>query len=840
MEFATLFHKATGMHPYKYQVRLATSVSLPDAFIGPTGIGKTAALTLQWVWRTLYADEETKQKTPRRLVYCLPQRTLVEQTATQVKKWLNHLGILATKAADTSVDTSSGEGCISVHVLMGGNVDNEWELYPERRTILIGTQDQLLSRALNRGYGISRYKWPVHFALLNVDTLWVCDEVQLMGIGLETSAQLQAFRFQPEFGSFAPTHTLWASATLQSDWLKTVDFRRVNPVIDTFSLTEDEQNEGSIQSILRAKKPLVHAPFALNKGNVKKGAAAYAEAVTEEIQELHEHGTMTLVVVNRVQRAQAIYDAVRKANDGVNVLLIHSRFRVAERVRQLEKLRKLASGDCIVIATQAVEAGVDISARTLITELAPWSSLVQRFGRCNRRGEFTEARVVVVDIADHKDLVLPYTSEALTGAREILRQLDDVSPYRLPEVSERLVDGLVLRRKDLLDFFDTAADLSGANVDVSRFIRQNRDNDVQVYWRNFASSSPDAKLRDARWDELCPVSMALFRDYLKKKSKNSVRRAWAWDGLANQFYEVDEQDIYPGQTLLLNAKMGGYRDEDGFLVDSWIPVNEVVRSDVLVPSNKPDDVHDDDPDSCIGANVTLARHLSDVRAEAEKLVAAMSGDFPDEAVVEAALYHDCGKALRAFQKVLGNDEGSILLAKSRGKSKTAGAGHQNADVPQASDATSTKPERPGLRHELASALAYVEYAKVMGFEGAQTSLVAYLIASHHGKIRTSIRALPTEVEPDKGEIADGSTSLFARGVRHGDRLPAIALEDGTVLPEVCLDLRPMQMGFAEDGHMSWTEMVLQLLETYGPFRLAWLESLVRVADWRASAKEAIR
>jgi hypothetical protein len=52
----------------------------------------------------------------------------------------------------------------------------------------------LLSRALNRGYGMSRYRWPMHFGLLNNDCLWVFDEIQLMGSGLATPAQLEAFR----------------------------------------------------------------------------------------------------------------------------------------------------------------------------------------------------------------------------------------------------------------------------------------------------------------------------------------------------------------------------------------------------------------------------------------------------------------------------------------------------------------------------------------------------------------------------------------------------------------------------------------------------------------------
>ena len=52
----------------------------------------------------------------------------------------------------------------------------------------------LLSRTLNRGYAASRARWPVEFGLLNNDCLWVLDEVQLMGSGLVTTAQLDAFR----------------------------------------------------------------------------------------------------------------------------------------------------------------------------------------------------------------------------------------------------------------------------------------------------------------------------------------------------------------------------------------------------------------------------------------------------------------------------------------------------------------------------------------------------------------------------------------------------------------------------------------------------------------------
>src|SRR5437660_10489730 len=102
--------------------------------------------------------------------------------------------------------------------------------------ILIGTQDMLLSRALMPGYGMSRYQWPVHFAWLHNDAMWVYDEVQLMGPGLVTSAQLDAFRRRLDLTS--NSRSLWVSATLKRDWLKTVDFEPAS--LSVLELSDEE------------------------------------------------------------------------------------------------------------------------------------------------------------------------------------------------------------------------------------------------------------------------------------------------------------------------------------------------------------------------------------------------------------------------------------------------------------------------------------------------------------------------------------------------------------------------------------------------------------------------
>ena len=134
----------------------------------------------------------------------------------------------------------------------------------------------------------------------------------------------------------------------------------------------------------------------------------------------------------------------------------------------------------IVVATLALEAGVDLSSRVLFTELAPWSSMVQRFGRCHRRGEWGQegADVYWVDMdLDQPTVAIPYEAKELAHARDRLNELTqtavqggrepDVRPSHLPPVDEPEPLRPVLRKKDLVDLFNTDPDLSGFDVDVS-------------------------------------------------------------------------------------------------------------------------------------------------------------------------------------------------------------------------------------------------------------------------------------------------------------------------------------------------------------------------------------
>ncbi|HAB15178.1 MAG TPA: helicase-related protein [Verrucomicrobiota bacterium] len=574
--YAQFFQTACGdaRIPYAYQCRLAggdEADSMGQFNHGtpcrsqliniPTGLGKTAAVGLAWLWNRVHLPSLNSQLTtrdssswPRRLVYCLPMRTLVEQTAKEVEKWLRNLRQVAfegrlelsdaafqdllwlagldgvTDSQISNLPSAIRAAATKPHspvILMGGeDGDREWDIYPERPAILIGTQDMLLSRALNRGYGMSRYRWPMHFGLLNNDCLWVMDETQLMGPGLSTACQLEAFRASGEhgFGSYGHGSVTWyMSATNNPGHLKTREWSSVQrPKEFEFGLTAEEKTASS--------GPIHQRRFAVKSLDLRKDAsfedAAAAKSLATQIRERHEAmlqviaenpelPARTLVICNTVDRAKDVYALLAAEKpDGCDLLPLHSRFRPPERRRQMERLKNpdltaFPKGQ-IVVSTQVIEAGVDLSSGVLWSEVAPLASLVQRLGRLNRAGEFNDSEWVpqafIFGVGEQEETgnaeakkkirddndkrCLPYESDRCTAAWGALKLLNqNASPANLETIQSDISASIPrcpysLQRHELLDFFDTDANLSLGFTDVSPFVRGlDDDTDLQVLWR---------------------------------------------------------------------------------------------------------------------------------------------------------------------------------------------------------------------------------------------------------------------------------------------------------------------------------------------------------------------
>ena len=861
-----LFSTAMGRsaEPYEWQRALAEG-DWPEVLIAPTGAGKTAGVTLGWLYRRLVNPDAT----PARLVWCLPMRTLVDQTAGEIRRWVARLAEDGLNEGGIGRNGSRGQPypvnspiprAEDVHVLMGGVDAGDWLRKPERPSILVGTQDMLLSRALMRGYASSRAIWPMEFALLHRDTQWVFDEVQLMGAGRATSAQLEAFRrgelAEAEAGdrwTDRPCRSMWISATLKPQWLETVDHpappgvTRVDPA---------QERDPRLRALTQAPKKLSRA-FEAPASTKAKDEGDYLAELAATVVGTHRTGHMTLVIVNRVKRAQRLYREVRKvlrkARPGPSpeLALVHSRFRAADREREMAKIAGPdARADIIVIATQAVEAGVDISAAVMFTELAPWASMVQRFGRANRRAEVEGgARVHWIDflgLVDGDDtksrkaaakLSLPYDADELREARGKLAELKDVAPIHLPPPGDIDPPIRVVRRKDLEDLFDTDADLTGFDVDISPYIRDADDTDIRVFWRGLPGSDDAPPKPRAR--ELCAVPIGMARDWINKTRRTPgppmlFLRDPQWRRRDGQVaahppgWAPLRESPWPGMTVLADVRAGGY-DDTTFLGFTGLPGDRpapVATAESVsgersgAPTHSPvdeSDGHGEDPRSETGRPVRLADHLRHVALEVEGLCDALGlEEDTRKLLVRAAHWHDLGKAHEVFVDTMrrgldgrGASE-EVLLAKTVRRN--------------------LRHKRPFFRHELASALAFLAHENW----SRDADLAAYLIAAHHGKVRMNLRALPRELPPQDSERA---AARFARGIWEGDELPPFDLGGGERWPGGNLTLSVMELGWDENTRESWTERTRDLLARFGPFRLAWLETLLRIADRRASGKE---
>ena len=865
-EFGEMFEKATGIAegPFPFQERFATDDEIPSLVDVPTGLGKTAMAILGWLWRRRFAAEGIRAKTPRCLIYCQPMRVLVEQTRNNAVLWLDNLRLLAGEARFKESDGKrvfqsytpawTDPEKIAVNILMGGEEADDWDLYPESDAIIIGTQDMLLSRALNRGYAASRARWPMQFGLLHTDCLWIFDEIQLMGSGLATTAQLEAFRRllpKPESDTAKGghgCHSVWMSATLAKTWLETVDFAPRVGSLKRLSLNKDDLNDPRIKKLRDAVKPLHKACSMVDE----------TEKLAKEVLDAHKIGTRTIVVANTVRRACELFEALQTAGMTTpKLVLLHSRFRPADRQAQIDKaLAEIPPGDTgtIIVSTQVIESGVDISATTLFTELAPWASMVQRFGRSNRRGEYNDSALVKwIDLPDEKqnECARPYPLADLVSAQNQLQALDNVCISRIPVVNMDFEHTHVIRRRDLIDLFDTTPDLAGNDIDIDRYVRDVEDTDVRLFWRKFEGDPNGSDVEKQQTapsrEELCPAPVGEFSKFAKAHGK----MVWRWNFLDKKWEGATHHEIAPGQVYLVHSDVGGYTKLLG-----WDPGGKKLSVHPAERTgNAPPEGNDDDNMSMIGQWQRIDEHTDEVCAKLEHILDAIQ---PAEsgALRIAARWHDLGKAHDVFQDAI--DDGQTV--ERRGKTIT------RRERPEAFYRSRVVAKAPGkrfengkfadsgwwrrydwpndgrkyFRHELASALALLQrpHQNLRDLPENLLNLAAYLIAAHHGKVRLSIRSLPGERHPhDNG--TPQPVKRFARGVWDGDELPETDLGGGVRAQAVKLSLEPMELGLCQaepfKDQPSWGERMLRLRDTIGPFRLAYLEAILRAADMRASA-----
>ncbi|MBD0402742.1 CRISPR-associated helicase Cas3' [Flammeovirga sp. EKP202] len=392
------YQKILGHPPYSYQLEVAKQLLMGNNVIlcVDTGSGKTLASIMPF----LIAMANPEFSFPRKIVYSLPLRTLANSIHNDIKK-------LCGKSFEVVLQT--GEYAEDRHF---------------ERDIIFSTIDQTLSNFLSFPLALSKREANINAGAI-IGSYLVFDEFHLLDTERSMATSLGMLK---SMGNL--TQTCIMTATLSENFREFIRTNLENYSI--ISLDDFPQDRAKIGSLIPSK----------NKKTLKveKGECISAE----KIRDKHPKKKRSIVICNRVETAQDLYMDLKalqsKCDDAdfknAKVICLHSRFYPEDRKAKEEQLKRLFGKDeegniyqdtnAILIATQVVEAGIDISCEVMHTEVSPVNSFLQRVGRCARYKNET-GDIYVYDILDENEQLKIETDE-----EEDQKEINKINSKYLP------------------------------------------------------------------------------------------------------------------------------------------------------------------------------------------------------------------------------------------------------------------------------------------------------------------------------------------------------------------------------------------------------------------------
>jgi CRISPR-associated endonuclease/helicase Cas3 len=907
-EFPDVFEAVHGVPPFPWQRRLmellAAGGGWPEALDLPTGSGKTAAIDVALFHLALQATGNAHRRAPVRIAFVVDRRIIVDAAAARADRISQALrdatgtGPVARMAARLRHLAGPGAPPLMVARLRGGLPrEEDWARSPGQPTILCSTVDQVGSRLLFRGYGISDSMKPVHAGLLGADCLLLRDVAHLAAPFAQSLRRISAYR-APPWCEVSPAPwgfvSLSATQSIAGPHFTLDDADRAHPVL---------------KLRLEAKKPAVLRPIQALAGTpdhvTSLAAAAKAMLTPGQARNI-------AVVVNRVALARGVFEELADAD--ADLLLLTGRIRGVDRDALISKHgHRLLLGSqrhersLVIVATQTIEAGADFDFDGMVTQAAPLDSLRQRFGRLNRAGRAIDAGAVIIAA---KDEIAARADDPVYGDRTkktwewLVAKAGKASRKAEPalDVGISALDGLlaagpgdatglsaerpeapILRPTDVL-LLSWTAPIPAVDPAVAAFLHGPMAGaaDVSIVWRADLSEPtldlavPLMELAPPHAGETLGVPLWAARAWLGRDAKVALetadvegapdkvdggtgsRRVLRWAGAnAPATGVVSAAQLRPGDVIIVPASYGGC-DCFGWNPASAAPVNDLgdqrgegrrsIRrlhpnlpgwtdaAAILAPQSGLDTVEtlaaladagvipqakgwrilrpesypgavllgpgrdkgaaatEDDASGLVAAQpVTLAAHTADVVAKAGVFAAAagLSVELAADLILAARL-HDEGKADPRFQSMLlGGDR--LLAAMRAGEPLAKSSLELTPGDAVVARRRAGLPER--WRHEALSVT----------------------------------RAM---VDPDFSAAHDPELVLWLVGTHHGHGRPLFPHDD----PIEPNDAKgPQRLDFQFQGH-DWPEIFERLKARYGPWELARLEAVLRLADHRASAE----
>ncbi len=435
--FTTTFKTLTDHAPFPWQIDLyekwVAKGEPPHSCNLATGLGKTSIIAIWLIVLINHPD-----KAPRRLVYVVNRRTVVDQTTDEVEKIRKNLCKLEGLPKHAQQ--------LAISTLRGQFADNhEWSADPSRPAVICGTVDMIGSRLLFSGYGVGFKAKPLHAGLLGQDVLLVHDEAHLEPAFQELLVAIEKEQQEGERSQRLP----WPKLRVME---LTATSRRKEETEKQSGLTDEEKNPPEV--IPDPPTEPIHHVWRRQKAkktvhlHTNDDASKLPEQIVRLALEHKDSGRAVLIFLRTVEEVGKVANKLPK----------ESTERLTGTLRGLERdalVKKPvfqrflpnsnrsdditpASGTVYLVCTSAGEVGVNISADHMVCDLSTFESMAQRLGRVNRFGDCDDTRIdiVVPELFGKKDKNGTLTMEEIHRRQqktlELLQRLDgDASPWAL-------------------------------------------------------------------------------------------------------------------------------------------------------------------------------------------------------------------------------------------------------------------------------------------------------------------------------------------------------------------------------------------------------------------------
>jgi CRISPR-associated endonuclease/helicase Cas3 len=550
LDYKSFYKNLTGFAPYDYQIKVAEYLLNGRNVVlsVPTGAGKTWASVVPF----LYAKENNPEIFPQKMIYSLPLRTLTNSIYSDITEIIEKNKQYANLS---SIQTGEYKD----------------DVYFEKQ-IVFSTIDQTLSSFLCFPLPLSQRQANINAGAL-IGSYLVFDEFHLLDPKLSMATSLGMLQYLKNL-----CRICIMTATLTDDYIQFIKNEFDFEIVSIKNFPNDIEK-------IKSLKP------ALNK-SVKKSITVYSDKKINVNDILSKHKNKTIVICNRVEKAQQIYNELitllqKDTQSSIkenNIICLHSRFFDKDRKSKELKLKQLfgkgSSENAILIATQVIEAGMDISCDVMHAEISPINSFLQRAGRCARfENEYGEIFVYDILDLDEKEKILQNT-ENEADKLEIKKLNNKYLPY-----DEELCN-ISMSKLSKHEFIDEKIATKLVNnvlnekerqiIDTVVQRRYNKDK-IQESWRDCDKKHYRETIRDIQSIEIALIDLENLKNkkIIPWQYETISVYKWSFIGWAKQ---VEDNKINDEDWLFGKAEKSDYdcflEEKDSFNLEK-LPVSEM-------------------------------------------------------------------------------------------------------------------------------------------------------------------------------------------------------------------------------------------------------------------------